>query len=136
MVQALFNHAMDSVLGDDQTILFWKYRWLLGQRIADLVPHIFAVVPTILMNRRTVAEAMEGMSWVRELRGLVSQEIISEVLQLCDAISGVVLHPGTSDKFFWRFSSSRQYSAKSAYDIIITFCGSTIFMRFERVWKS
>jgi hypothetical protein len=48
----------------------------------------------------------------------------------------VVLHPGTSDKFFWRFSSSRQYSAKSAYDIIITFCGSTIFMRFERVWKS
>jgi hypothetical protein len=55
------------------------------------VPHIFAAVPTILVNRRTMAEAMEGMSWVRDLRGLVSQEIISDVLQLCDAISGVIL---------------------------------------------
>jgi hypothetical protein len=70
MVQALFNHAMDSTLGDGHTILFWKDRWLLGRCIADLVPHIFAAVPTILVNRRTVAEAMEGMSWVRDLRGL------------------------------------------------------------------
>jgi hypothetical protein len=46
----------------------------------------------------------------------------------------VILRPGTSDKFFWRFSISRQYSAKSAYDI--TFCGSTIFRPFERVCKS
>jgi hypothetical protein len=30
MVQALFNHAMDSVLDDGHTILFWKDKWLLG----------------------------------------------------------------------------------------------------------
>jgi hypothetical protein len=72
MVQAIFNHVMDSVLGDGHTTLFWKDSWHLGQHIDDLVPHIFVVVPTILVNRITVAEAMEGMSWVKDLRGLVS----------------------------------------------------------------
>jgi hypothetical protein len=55
------------------------------------------------------------------------------VLQLCDAIYGVILRPRTSDKFFG-VSLAQYISAKSAYDI--TFCGSTIFRPFEKVWKS
>lgn len=38
----------------------------MGQRIEDLAPNIFALVPTRIANKRTVAEALEGV-W----RGLV-----------------------------------------------------------------
>jgi hypothetical protein len=134
MVQSLFIHGMDSVLGDGRNILFWKDRWLLGQRIPDLVPHVFTAVPAILVNKRTVAEAMDKMCWVSDLRGLVTPELIVEVLQLCDATSSVLLWPGFSDKHFWRFSSPKEYSAKSAYEV--TFFGSTMFRPFERVCKS
>jgi hypothetical protein len=36
----LCSLAMASIVGDGQSTLFWHDRWILGQRIADLAPHV------------------------------------------------------------------------------------------------
>lgn len=44
-VEALFSVAITTEIGDESNTLFWKDRWLLGQRIEDLAPRIFAMIP-------------------------------------------------------------------------------------------
>jgi hypothetical protein len=44
--------------------LFWHDRWLMRQRIADMAPHVFSLVPKRLVKRRTVADALRCSSWL------------------------------------------------------------------------
>jgi hypothetical protein len=121
-------------VGDGRNTLFWRDRWLMGQRIEDLAPHIFALVSTRIANRRTVAEGLVEMAWIRDLRGTITWVVISDLLTLSEVIAEFSLSDGVPNKHIWRFSSSGQYSSKSAYDML--FLGSTSFGAFERVWKS
>jgi hypothetical protein len=63
---------MASMVGDGQSTLFWHDRWLLGQRIAELAPHVFSLVPKRLVKRRTVADTLCSSSWIGDLRGVVT----------------------------------------------------------------
>jgi hypothetical protein len=49
---------MAFMMGDGQSTLFWHDRWLMGQRIADLAPQVFSLVPKRLVKRRTMADAL------------------------------------------------------------------------------
>lgn len=93
-----------------------------------------AMVPKRVANKRTVVEALVNSSWVRDLRGVVSWEFIPEFLSLCEAISNFSTQPRVPDRHFWRFSSSSQYSSKSAYELL--FVESTSFAPYERIWKA
>jgi hypothetical protein len=53
--------AMVSVVGDGASTLFWKDRWLNGQRIEDIAPAIHALVPKRIINKRKVNEALLNM---------------------------------------------------------------------------
>lgn len=125
MLKSILYAAMSSDVGDGCNTLFWRDRWLMGQRIEDLAPNIFALVPTRIANKRTVAEALEGMAWISDIRGTISWAVIFDLLILCEAVTEVHLQAGTTDKHFWRFSTSGQYSAKAAYELF--FLGSTAF---------
>jgi hypothetical protein len=46
----------------------------------------------------------------------------------------VVLQPEVEDTHIWRFASTGQYSAKSAYEAL--FIGAIQFNPWERIWKS
>jgi len=122
------------VVGSGENTLFWIDRWLNGQSIADLVPRLLAFVPKRIANRRTVEEAMTDRSWVMDIRGGLSVEVILDFLSLWDLIYDFQLQPDIEDSHIWRFSSSGQYSAKSAYESF--FIGSTQFGPYERIWKS
>jgi hypothetical protein len=43
----------------------------MGLSIEDLTPHIFALVPARIANRRTVPEGIMEMAWIRDLRGTI-----------------------------------------------------------------
>ncbi|GJN04342.1 hypothetical protein PR202_ga21885 [Eleusine coracana subsp. coracana] len=125
---------MATEIGDGTNTLFWKDRWLLGQRIEDLSPVLASMVPGRFANRRTVNDAISNMAWIRDIHGEATPEVIAEFLKLCDIIDQVELQPDTPDRHTWRFSTSGQYTAKSAYDTL--FLGSVPFEPWERVWKS
>jgi hypothetical protein len=133
-LDSLCSLAMASIVGDGQSTLFWHDRWLLGQRIADLAPHVFSLVPKRLVKRRTVADALCSSSWIGDLRGVVTWEVIADFILLANVVANIDLQPGVLDKHYWRFSSNGIYSAKSAYEIM--FCGSTSLAGFEIVWST
>jgi hypothetical protein len=106
----------------------------MGLRIEDLTPHIFALVPTRITNRRTVAEGIVEMAWIRDLRGTITWDVLSDFLTLSEVIADYSINVGVPDKHIWKFSPIGQYSSKSAYDML--FLGSTSFGAYERVWES
>jgi hypothetical protein len=103
----------------------------MGQRIEDLTPHIFALVPTRIANRRTATEGIVEMAWIRDLRGTITWAVLSDFLTLSEVIADFSLSDGVLDKHIWKFSPTGQYSSKSAYDML--FLGSVSFGAFERV---
>lgn len=66
--QALFNMAVVSVIGNGETILFWKDRWLEGKTMDEIVPNLFQTIPKRIIKTRTVAHALPNRRWVSDIR--------------------------------------------------------------------
>jgi len=49
--------------------LFWTDRWLHGRCIADIAPHLFALIPKRRANKRTVLEGHTNQTWILDLQG-------------------------------------------------------------------
>jgi hypothetical protein len=126
--------AVASEVGDGCTTLFWKDRWLRGHHVEELAPHLSALIPQKIMNKRTVSEALTDFRWTRDLHGVLSASVICDLLNLADLLSEVILQQDQPDKHVWRLSVSEKYSTKSAYEA--SFQGSISFEAFDHIWKS
>jgi hypothetical protein len=94
--KALFDMAVDSVVGNGESILFWTDRWLNGSTMAELAPNLLRAIPKWVVNSRTVAQALQNRSWVWGL------------------LDGVVLQQGIHDQFRQKLNQSGVYRSKSA----------------------
>jgi len=65
-----------------QTLFFGADKWLNGQSIADLAPHLLAGIPKRIVNKRTVEEALTDRAWVLDIRGIMTMEVTVEFLNL------------------------------------------------------
>jgi hypothetical protein len=77
-VAALFAASVQSVVGSGTDTKFWTDRWLYGKRIADWAPSLFAAVNKKVVRSRTIQEAINGSSWVLDIRGNLSSMAFSE----------------------------------------------------------
>lgn len=89
VVRGIVNMAMLTEIGDGSSTLFWKDRWLLGQRIEELAPVIFSFVPKRTANRRTVLEALTNKRWIEDIHGVVSWQVLQEFCVCWEALEGV-----------------------------------------------
>jgi hypothetical protein len=133
-VRAFFAMAITSEVGNGEHVLFWTDRWLQGQKISDLAPHLFAVVPPARRKKHTVKEAFTNRDWVADIQGALTLDIITEYIQLSDLVHGFQLQPEVHDSHYWRLSSSGQYSTKCRYESL--FMGATLFKPCDRIWKT
>jgi hypothetical protein len=92
------------------------------------------MIPKKIANKRRVVEALTEWRWVSDVHGAATVQVILEILNLCNLLSGVTLQPNSPDKHIWRLSSSGLYSAKSAY--LGMFQGSIAFNPWKRIWKT
>ena len=76
-----------------------------GQKIEDLAPLLFALVPKRRANKRTVLETLTDNTWIGNLQGALSVGILAKFLNLWVILSQVVLQPQSEDS-----------TAKSAYE--------------------
>jgi hypothetical protein len=53
---------------------------------------------------------------------------------LAEILEGTLLQPNVQDRHVWRFSTSGDYSSKSAYSAM--FHGSVFFKQADRIWKT
>jgi hypothetical protein len=80
-------------------------------------------------------EALTEEKWVEDIpEGEIDMAALIQYLDLWDILNLVQLNEDIPDRHIWRFSSSGQYTAKSAYDAL--FQGAISFQPFERIWKS
>lgn len=103
-VRAFFSMAVISEVGNGAHTYFWTDKWIHGQCIADLAPHLFSAIPKRRVQRRTVQEALSHRAWVDDIQGALSVEIIVEYLLLWDLIYGLELQTEFQDSHIWRLA--------------------------------
>jgi hypothetical protein len=81
-----------------------------------------------------VVDALTNNAWVRDVDHNMSQQVISEYLQLWDMLEHVALTQMQEDKITWLHSSNGQYSAQSAYKL--QFDGMDTCSTAEIIWKT
>jgi hypothetical protein len=131
-VKSFFYAAIHTEIGDGRSTLFWEDRYIQGRNVKDLVPRLLAAVPRRIQNSRTVHAALTNISWLNDIKGALTVEVLADFLELWDAILIVNLYPDREDKHIFRFAHNGKYSAKAAYESL--FIGSTYFEHCERIW--
>jgi len=131
--KAMFEVAVRTVVGDGNTTKFWTDRWIDGKCIADLAPALFAAVQKRAIKCRTVAQGLHNRSWVMDVRGALSVQVLTEYLLVWDLVDDTVLQHDVPDKHLWKLTQSGVYSSKSAYSAF--FLGSVGLSGWKRIWK-
>jgi len=72
-------------------------------------------------------------SWIY-IKGALTVEVLVEYLQLWELLEGFELQPEVEDTHIWKFSTSGNFTTKSAYESF--FIGSVHFDSWERIWKT
>jgi hypothetical protein len=103
---------MQAEIGDGSHTLFWKDRWLHGQRLVDIASRLVAAIPKRRINQQTVQEALFENRWALDIQGTITVGVLHEYLKLWEELQAVELQLGVQDIHFWRFAENRQYSAK------------------------
>ncbi|WVZ79231.1 hypothetical protein U9M48_026835 [Paspalum notatum var. saurae] len=114
--------------------LFWSDNWLYGKSLYDLAPSLHNLVSKRIIKRRTVRDALDNNSWVRDIRGGMTAAALMEYLHLWDILAEVELHPGIEDQHIWTPPSTGEFSTKSAYRRF--FAGAIDFEPWRLIWKT
>ena len=79
-------------------------------------------------------EAITNRSWVRDIRGAPTVEVLCDYVVVWEKVAGVVLDDLTSDRFIWRWTADGTYFASSAYGAF--FIGMTSLTGAKEIWKA
>jgi len=131
--KALFDIAVDSIVGNGETIKFWSDRWLQGKTATEWAPNLIKLIPNRTLNQRTVAQALTNRSWVADIRGALTVQVLIEYLQLWELVDDLALQHDTPGQHRWRLIESSSYTSKSAYTFFFT--GTIKFAPWRRIWK-
>jgi hypothetical protein len=107
--------VLTSEVGDGANTLFWTDKWLHGERIFDLAPRLFGLIPKRFVSKRTLQEALSNKRWISDIKGALTVEAITDYLHLWEMFSGFELQPDREDKHIFSIASDCRYSAKSTY---------------------
>ena len=130
----MFAISITTQIGNGENTLFWTDRWIHGQSLLDLAPVLVVAVPKRILNRRTVAQALLNRTWIRDIQGALSVQVIMDYLHLWDILEEMVLIPDRDDIHYWKHTSSGHFSSKSAYRAFFT--GAIAFEPWKRLWRS
>jgi len=81
-----------------------------------------------------VFDALIDAHWITDVKGALTLEVLAEYLEFWDFLSNFSLQPEVEDVHLWQFSTTRQYTNKSAYEAL--FIGATDFGPWKPIWKS
>jgi len=110
----LFAACTTITIGDGKKTKSWQSGWLHGRRPRDIAPNLFKASKR---KCRTVADALQNSSWIREIRNTTTLSIthLVEFVQLWGLVRQTVLQNGTQDTIKWKLSATGEYSTASAY---------------------
>lgn len=86
-----FSIALCTDVGNGSHTLFWMDRWIHGQRITDLAPCLFTLVPKRCANKHMVREAPRIIIGLWTCKEQLQLETIVDLLDLWDLLAQVVV---------------------------------------------
>jgi len=107
-VKAFFAAAIISEVSNGKNTCFWTDRWLGGQSLQKSFPNLFRAVAA-RARKRKVFQALNNRTWVSDIRGALTVQVL---------LSYVELQPDVEDTHIWTFSTTGQYTTKSAYEAL------------------
>ena len=81
-----------------------------------------------------MAQALHNRSWVQDIKGAHTVEVLLDYLHIWDIVEEIILQPEIPDHFRWKLSYDGSYNSKSAYAAF--FQGSIKFGSWRRIWKT
>jgi hypothetical protein len=81
----------------------WIDPWLVGNHLSELASEVVIIVPAQRRRQLTVAVALSGMSWVRDIRGALTIPVLVQYVILFQQLQTVQLVPGVADQLDWRW---------------------------------
>jgi hypothetical protein len=119
-------------IGNGERVKFWFDNWLPeGISIARKFPQLVSFVGK---SSITVAQALRGNRWVRDIRSSVSLVALGQYLCLCDIVCSIQLQPDIPDSMVWRHSVDGSFSTAGAYSLF--FAANIRFPCANAIWKS
>jgi len=115
LVEAMFQSSIYVELGDGCKALFWTDRWLQGQSLLELAPSLCNVVSARIKGQRTVAQALLGDQWIRDISGALTVQVLLDYLQIWDRTRSIQLTENQPDMICWKLTSDKIFSTSSAY---------------------
>jgi hypothetical protein len=73
------------------------------------------VIPARAHRQRTVASALAGNAWIRDIASALTIPVLMQYLTLRQQLDDIGLSLGTTDRLVWKWTASSQYSSSSAY---------------------
>jgi len=62
-----------------------------------------------------VFDALTYAWWITDIKGALTLEVLAEYLELWEVLSNFILQIEVEDVHMWQFSTTGQYTTKSAY---------------------
>ncbi|XP_073367720.1 uncharacterized protein [Aegilops tauschii subsp. strangulata] len=113
--RGLFQAAAKVTVGNGNTALFWEDRWLNGYRIQELAPLIYDMVSKQTRDARTVAEAIQGATWARDVGPNMNDRALLQFLEVWPHVHSVAIDPQQPDQLKWSWEKDGKFSARSSY---------------------
>ena len=134
IVVAMFNASTSMQLGDGTTTLFWEDRWLQGLSISELAPCLYNAIGACTRRSRTVADGCSHRSWVQDITGALTIQVLLDYLRVWDLVETTELHTDTQDKLLWKWTPDQNFSTASAYRAF--FLGQSSIAGAKVLWKA
>jgi len=115
VVEAMFQASIYVEVGNGHKALFWTDRWLQGQSVSDLAPCLSNAVGPRIKKQRTVAQALNRDTWVRDITGALTVQVILENLLIWDRTRDIQLDDNLMDTICWKWTLDRVFTTASAY---------------------
>jgi len=97
IAQALFDVAIESLVGNGEGTKFWADRWLQGKSIQDFAPDLIKLVPKRISKKRTVKVTLNNRRWVFDIKGALTVQVILEYLTIWGLVDDMVF----GSCYFW-----------------------------------
>lgn len=134
IVVAMFQSSISVQIGDGANSLFWKDRWLQGRSIQEWAPCLFNAVRPRIRAVRTVAQGCNQRSWVLDITGALTVQVILDYLLIWDLVDATTILPGVPDKILWKWTADSMFTTASAYRAF--FIGQSAVEGAKVLWKT
>ena len=70
------------------------------------------MMPVVMCKSGVVAQALQNINWMPDIKGALTVEVSFEYLQFWDMVNNMTPQQDTLDQHHWRLTQSGSYSSK------------------------